>query len=86
MDLPDPGIEPKSPALQADFSSAELPMKPMINLENVLKSRDITLPTKVHIDKAVVFPVIMYRCKNWTTERLSSEELMFLNYGVGEDS
>ena len=56
VDLPDPGIEPKSPALQADFSSAELPMKPMINLENVLKSRDITLPTNFNLVKAMVFP------------------------------
>ena len=58
--------------------------KVMTNLDSILKSRDITLPTEVHIDKAVVFPVIMYRCKNWTTEWLSSEELMFLNYGAGE--
>ena len=60
--------------------------KAMTNLDSILKSRDITLPTEVHIDKAVVFPVIMYRCKNWTTEWLSSEELMFLNYGAGEDA
>ena len=63
-----------------------LERKVMTNLDSILKSRDITLPTEVHIDKAVVFPVIMYRCKNWTTEWLNSEELMFLNWGVGEDS
>ena len=60
--------------------------KAITNLDSILKSRDITLPTEVHIDKAVVFPVIMYRCKNWTTEWLNSEELMFLNYGAGEDA
>ena len=62
-DLPDPGIEPKSPALQADSLPAELPRKPMINLENVLKRRDITLPTKIHLVKAMVFPVVMYGCE-----------------------
>ena len=40
----------------------------MINLDNILKSRDITLPTKIHIVKAMVFPVVMYRCENWTKE------------------
>ena len=53
----------------------------MTNLDNMLKSRDITLPTKVHLVKAVVFPVVMYGC-----EKLSTEELMLLNCGVGEDS
>ena len=42
--------------------------KAMINLDSILKSRDITLPIKVHIVKAMVFPVVMYRCENWTTE------------------
>ena len=53
--------------------------KVMTNLDNMLKSRDITLPTKVHLVKAMVFPVVMYGCK-------SAEELMLLNCGVGEDS
>ena len=58
----------------------------MTNLDSILKSRDITLPTKVHMVKAVVFPVVMYGCESWTVRRLSAEELMLLNCGVGEDS
>ena len=41
----------------------------MTNLDSILKSRDITLPTKVHLDKAMVFPVVMYRCESWTVRR-----------------
>ena len=51
-----------------------------------IKSRDITLPTKVCLVKAMVFPVVMYGCESWTVKKLSTEELMLLNYGVGEDS
>ena len=58
----------------------------MTNLDSILKSRDITLPTKVHLVKAMVFPVVMYGCENWTVKRLNTEELMLLNCGVGEDS
>ena len=58
--------------------------KALTNLDSILKSRDITLPTKVHLVKAMVFPVIMYRCESWTI-KLSTEELMLLNCGVGED-
>ena len=58
----------------------------MINLESVLKSRDITLPTKVHIVKAMVFPVVMYECESWTIKKAETEELMLSNCGVGEDS
>ena len=58
----------------------------MITLDSVLKSRDIILLKKVHLVKAMVFPVIMYGCENWTVRRLSTEELMLLNCGVGEDS
>ena len=59
----------------------------MTNLDSILKSRDISLPTKVHIVKAVVFPVVMYACESWTIKKkLSTEELMILNCGVGEDS
>ena len=57
----------------------------MTNLESILKSRDITLPTKVHLVKAMVFPVVMYGCESWTI-KVSTEELMLLNCGVGEDS
>ena len=43
--------------------------KAMINLDNILKSRDITLPTKVHVVKAMVFPVVLYRCESWTLKK-----------------
>ena len=58
----------------------------MTNLDSILKSRDITLPTKVHLVKAMVFPVVMYGCESWTVKKLSAEELMLLNCGVGDDS
>ena len=61
--------------------------KIMTNLDSILKSRDITLPTKVHLVKAMVFPVVMYGCESWTVEKkLGAKELMLLNCGVGEDS
>ena len=56
----------------------------MTNLDSILKSRDITLLTKVHIVKAMIFPVVMYGCESWSI-KLSTEELMFLSCGVGED-
>ena len=62
-----------------------LGIKAMNNLDSILKSRDITLPTKVCLVKAMVFPVVMYGCESWTI-KLSAEELMLLNCGVGEDS
>ena len=58
----------------------------MTNLDSIFKSRDITLPTKVHLVKAMVFPVVMYGCESWTIKKLSAKELMLLNCGVGEDS
>ena len=58
----------------------------MTNLDSILKSRDITLPTKVHLVKAMVFPVVMYGCESWTVKKTEPEELMLLNCGVGEDS
>ena len=58
----------------------------MTNLDNTLKSRDITLPTKVHVVKAMVFPVAMYGCESWTIKKAECEELMLLNCGVGVDS
>ena len=58
--------------------------KVMTNLESILKSRDITLKTKVHLVKAMVFLVVMYRCESWTIKKAECEELM--NCGVGEDS
>ena len=56
------------------------------NLDSILKSRDITLLTKVRLVKAMVFPVVMYGCESWTIKKLSTKELMLLNCGVGEDS
>ena len=58
--------------------------KLMTNLDSIFKSKDITLPTKVHLAKAMVFPVVMYGCESWTVKK--AEELMRLNCGVGEDS
>ena len=59
--------------------------KVLTNLNSIFKSRDITLPTKVRLVKAMVFPVVMHGCESWTI-KLSTKELMLLNCGVGEDS
>ena len=58
----------------------------MTNLDSILKSKDITLSTKVHLVQAMVFPVVRYGCESWTIKKLSTEELMLLNCGVGENS
>ena len=60
--------------------------KVMTYLDNVLKSRDITLPTEVCIVKTMVFPAVMYGCESWTINKADAEGLMLLNCGVGEDS
>ena len=60
--------------------------KAMTNLDSILKSRDTTLPTKVHLVKAIVFPVVKYGCESWTIKKAGAEELMLLNCGVREDS
>ena len=60
--------------------------KAMTSLDSIVKNRDITLLTKVCTVKAMVFPVVMYGCESWTIRRLSAEELMFSNCGVGKDS
>ena len=60
--------------------------KEYADLDGIFKSRDITLPTKVCLVKAMVFPVFMYGCESWTVKKVSTEELMLLNCGVGEDS
>ena len=60
--------------------------KVMTDLDSIFKSRDITLPTKVRLVKAMVLPVVMYGCESWTVMKLSTKELMLLNCGVGEDS
>ena len=66
-------------------------METVTNLDSILKSKDITLPTKVHLVKAMFFSVVMYGCESWTRKkvellRISSKDLMLLNCGVGEDS
>ena len=58
----------------------------LTNLDSVLKSRNITLLTKIHIVKAVAFSVVMYGCECWTIKKLSDKELMLSNCGAGEDS
>ena len=55
----------------------------MTDLDSILKNRDITLPSKVHLVKAMVFPLVMYGCESWT---VNAEKLMLLNSGVGEDN
>ena len=55
-------------------------------LDSIFKSRDITLPTKVHLVKAMVFPVVMYWCESWTVKKAECQRIDALNCGVGEDS
>ena len=60
--------------------------KAVTNVDSILKIRDIHLLTKDHIDKAIVYPVVMYGCESLTIRKLSAKELMPLNCGAGEDS
>ena len=60
--------------------------KAMTNLESILKSRDITLPTKVPLVKATVFPVVMYRCENWTIKKAEHQRIDAFKLWFGEDS
>ena len=60
--------------------------KAMTNLGSILKSRDIVLPTKVHLVKAVVFPVVIYGCESWMVKKAERQRIVLLNCGVGEDS
>ena len=60
--------------------------KVMTNLDSIFKSRDITLPTKVRLVKAMVFPVVMYGCESWTVKKAECRRIDALNCGVGEDS
>ena len=60
--------------------------KAVTNLDSILKSRDIILPTKVHLVKAIVFPVVMYGCKSWTIKKVEYQRIHGLNCGVGGDS
>ena len=58
----------------------------MTNLDSILKSGDITLPTKVRLVKAMIFPVVMYGCESWTVKKAEHRKIDVLNCGVGEDS
>ena len=58
----------------------------MTKLDSILKSKDVTLPTKVRLVKAMVFPVVMYGCESWTVRKAEHQKLMLLNYVVGENS
>ena len=60
--------------------------KVMTNLDSILKSRDITLPTKVCLVKAMVFPVVMYGCKSWNIKKAEHRKVHVLNCGVGQDT
>ena len=60
--------------------------KVMTNLDSIFKSRNIILPTKIRLFKAMVFPIVMYGCESWTVKKAEHEELILLNCGVGEDS
>ena len=60
--------------------------KVMINLDSIFNSRDITLPTKVRLVKAMIFPVVMYGCESWTMNKAECQRMMLFNCGVGEDS
>ena len=63
-----------------------LARKVITNLDSILKSRDITLPTKVHLVKAMVFPVVMYGRESWTVKKAECQRIDALTCGVGEDS
>ena len=60
--------------------------KVMTNLDSILKRKDITLPTKVHLVKAMVFPVVMYGCESWSVKNAERQRIDALNCGIGEDS
>ena len=60
--------------------------KAMINLDSILKSRDIALPTNIRLVKAMVFPVVMYGCEKWSIKKVQCQEVMLLNCGAGENS
>ena len=68
------------------FSTRPLARKAVTNLDSVLKSRDITFPTKVHTVKPVFFPVVISRCEGWTIKKAEHHRIMLSNYGAGEDS
>ena len=57
----------------------------MTNLDSILKNRDFTLPTKVHLVKAMVFPVVMHRCESWKIKKVEHQRIDAFYCGVGED-
>ena len=57
----------------------------MTNLDSILKNRDITLPTEVHLVKAIVFPVVMYGCESWTIKKADCQRTDTFEYSIGED-
>ena len=63
-----------------------LARKVMTNLDSIFKSRDITLPTKICLVKAMAFPVVMYRCESWTVKKAECRRIDTFEVGVGEDS
>ena len=82
-----------SPKITADSDCSHeierrffLGRKAVTNLDSILKSRDITLPTKIHLVKAVVFPVVMYGCESWTIKKAELQRIYTLDYGVRENS
>ena len=60
--------------------------KVITNLDSIVKSRDITLPAKVHLVKAMVFPVVLYGCESWTIKKAEHQRIDAFELGVGEDS
>ena len=58
----------------------------MTNLVSILKSKESTLLTQVHLVKAVVFPIVMYECESWTIKKAEHQRMILLNCGAGEDS
>ena len=58
----------------------------MTNLDSILKSRDISLPTNICLVRAMVFPVVMYGCESWTIKKAEHRRMMLFNCGAGEDS
>ena len=61
-------------------------MKATINLDSILKSKDITLPTKAHLVKAMVFPIVMYGCESCIAKKAEHQKIDAVNWGAGEDS
>ena len=78
----------KIPAVTAAMKLRHLLLgrKAVTNLDSILKSTDITLPTKIHLVKAMVFPVVMYGCEILSIKKAEHRKLVLLNCGVGEDS